>query len=271
MARRAALLLLCPLFGLAGCEAKDPVILKLAGEKVRRSEFERHIVGLETRGQAKLANAARAGVLDAFLEERALVIEARRLRFVPVGATPEQEAEGVSRLLASAVPEPEVSEREIAAWHATHATEQSAPERVWLRQILVGSLNEARDVLRRLGPDPRAFDTLARDLSKGPEAAIGGYMGVFEPGQLPPELEGPAFSLPEGATSEPVQTALGYHVLRVESRQAAREIPLDEAREKIRDHLARDKRLAAERRFVSELMARAKVDHEAALRPARHS
>ncbi len=270
MARRAALLLLCPLLALAGCEAKDPVILKLAGEKVRRSEFERHVAGLETRGQAKLASAARAGVLDAFLEERALVIEARRRRFVPVGATPEQEAEGVSRLLASAVPEPEVSEQEIAAWHATHATEP-APERVWLRQILVGSLNEARDVLRRLGPDPRTFDTLARDLSKGPEAAIGGYMGVFERGQLPPELEAAAFSLPEGGTSEPVQTALGYHVLRVESRQAAREIPLDEARERIRDHLARDKRLAAERRFVSELMARAKVDHEAALRPARHS
>ena len=60
---------------------------------------------------------------------------------------------------------------------------------------------------------------------------------------------------------------LGYHVLRVESRQAAREIPLEEAHERIRDRLAREKREAAERAFVAEVMARAKVKHEAALGP----
>ena len=91
-------------------------------------------------------------------------------------------------------------------------------------------------------------------------------MGTFERGQLPPELEAAAFALPEGATSEPVATPLGYHVLKVESRPPAREIPFEEARERIRDRLAREKRAAAERAFVADVMARAKVNHEAALR-----
>jgi peptidyl-prolyl cis-trans isomerase C len=129
-------------------------------------------------------------------------------------------------------------------------------------------MNEARDVKRRLAQNPRAFERLARSLSKSPEAGLGGYMGSFERGQLPAELEAAAFPLPAGATSAPVASPLGYHVLRVESRQAAREIPLEEAYERIAERLARQKREAAQRAFVAEVMARAKVNYEAALGPS---
>ncbi len=264
---------LCLTLSLAGaaCQSRDPAILALDGETVRRSEFDRYVAAIEARPQlrdlGKLGPDARRGLLRTFLEERALVIEARRRGLLGEGATAEQEAEAVAHLLASAVPKTHVSEQEIAAWYAQHAAELSIPERVTLRQILVGSLNEARDVKRRLAREPRLFDGLARTLSTGPVASLGGYLGSFERGQLPPELEAAAFALPAGATSEPVPSPLGYHVLRVESRQAAREITLEEAHERIRDRLAREKREAAERAFVAEVMARAKVKYEAALPP----
>lgn len=265
--RRFAILPLTLSFVALACEGRDPVVLKLSGESVRRSDFDRHVAALEARGLGPLSSEVRRGLLDSFLEERALVIEARQRGLVAAGATAEQEAAAVARLLATAVPKPRVSEQEITAWHASHAKELATPERVTLRQILVGSSNEARDVKRRLAKDPRAFESLARTISKGPEAGLGGYMGSFERGQLPAELEAAAFALSEGAASDPVPSPLGYHVLRVESRQAAREIPLEEAHERIRDRLARDKREAAERAFVTEVMARAKVKHEAALGP----
>ncbi len=269
MPRRFAALLTLSL--LAGCGSRDPALLELDGQSVRRSDFERHLAALEARDIGPLSPEARRGLLESFLEQRALVIEARRRGLVATSATAEQEVAAVARLLATAVPPVRVSEQEIAAWHQSHARELAAPERVTLRQILVGSSNEARDVKRRLSKDPRLFDTLARSLSTGPEASLGGYMGSFERGQLPPELEEAAFSLAEGATSEPVPSPLGYHVLRVESRQAAREIPLEEAHERIRDRLAREKREAAERAFVTEVMARAKVKYEAAFAPVRPS
>jgi peptidyl-prolyl cis-trans isomerase C len=255
----------------AACRSKDPAILELAGETVRRSDFERHVAAIEARpglrDLGRLDADVRRGLLASFLEERALVIEARQRGLLAADAPPEQEAEAVARLLTSAVPQPRVTEDDIAAYYQRHAAEFAAPERVTLRQILVGSPNEARDMKRRLAKDPRAFESLARSVSKGPEAGLGGYMGSFERGQLPPELEAAAFALPEGATSEPVASPLGYHVLRVESRQAAREIPLAEAHERIRDRLAREKREAAERAFVTDVMARAKVKYEAALPP----
>jgi parvulin-like peptidyl-prolyl isomerase len=214
---------------------------------------------------------ARRGLLEAFLEERALVIEARRRGLLPAGASAAEEPRAVARLLADAVRVPEATEDEVVAYYRAHAAELAVPETVTLRQILVGTLNEARDVKRRLGRDPKAFDGIARSQSKGVEAAAGGYLGRFERGQLPPELEAAAFAQPEGDASEPVETALGYHVLRVESRQPAREPSLEEARERIRDRLAREKRAQGERAFVAEVLARAKVNHEAALRPSRPS
>jgi parvulin-like peptidyl-prolyl isomerase len=251
---------------LAACEAKDPVILALHGESVHRSAFERHLAGV-ARGLGPVDPEARKGILEAFLEERALVIEARRRGHLPAGAAAADEPRAVARMLAEAIRLAEVSEDEITAFHRAHGPELAVPETVTLRQIVVGTLNEARDVRRRLARDPKAFDAIARSLSKGEEAGAGGYMGPFERGQLPSELEAAAFALPEGATSEPVQTALGYHVLRVESRQQARAPTLEETRERIRARLARGKRAEAERAFVAEVLARAKVNHEAALRP----
>jgi parvulin-like peptidyl-prolyl isomerase len=271
--RRVPIALLATVLACA-CRDKDPVVLQLEGETVRASAFAAYVASVEAQeGIGPVTPEVRQGLLDAFLEQRALVIEARRRKLLPPGASTDEEIEAVSRLVTEAVPRPQVSEQEIADWRAAHAAELTMPEKVSLRQVLVATLNEAREVKRKLGNDrdPRTFDSLARAVSKGPEATVGGYMGNFERGQLPGELEQAAFSLPEGGTSEPIQSPLGYHVLRVESRQQAREIPLEEARERIRDQLVREKRAAAERAFVAAVMARAKVNHEAALRPSRPS
>jgi hypothetical protein len=268
--RRLAAAVASSALALAACEGKDPVILELHGESIRRSDFERHLAGV-ARGLGPVDPEARRGILEAFLEERALVIEARRRGHLPPGAAPGDEPRAVARMLAEAARPAEASEDEIAAFYSTRAAELAVPESVTLRQILVPTLNEARDVRRRLARNPRAFEAIARSQSKGEEAGAGGYMGPFERGQLPAELEAAAFALPEGATSEPVETGLGYHVLRVESRQPARAPTLQEARERISARLARAKRAEAERAFVAEVLARAKVNHEAALRPSPSS
>jgi peptidyl-prolyl cis-trans isomerase C len=257
-------------FGLlSGCEGRDPVILTLEGTEVRRSEFTKYLATVEARGEAPLEPAARAGLLESFLEDRALVIEAAAHGLLAPGAPADEERRAVARLLAAEVKPQAPTEAEVRSYFGEHEAELVRPERVALRQILVATLNEARDVKRKLAQDPKAFDKLARSLSKGPEAEAGGYMGAFEHGQLPAELEPPAFSLPEGGTSEPIESPLGYHVLRVDSRQAATTPSFEEASAEIRDRLARERRAAAERAYVAGVMARSKVNHAAALRTPR--
>lgn len=248
----------------------DPVILALGDQVVRRSEFEAHLEELRSRGLDQVVDpAVRRNLLDAFVEQRLLVLEARQRRRVAAGAGSEAELEAAQALLAEAAARVSVSDAEVAAFYAEHQRDLARPEELTLRQILVPTLNEARDVRRRLAKDPRSFDALAQTRSRGPEASAGGLMGTFARGQLPTELELAAFDLAEGRVSEPVQTPLGYHVLRVDSRRPGRERSLDECRAEIEHDLIRQKSEAAQAALIQGLLARAKVNHEAAQNVAR--
>jgi hypothetical protein len=243
----------------------DPVILELGEDTVRRSEFVRHLAEVETRGGGPLDPDVRRSLLDSFLEERALVLEARQRGLLGADATPADEQRAVQKILADASADVQVADAEVEAYYASHTAEFVLAETVTLRQILVPTQNEARDVRRRLVKEPRAFESIAREVSRGPEAPSGGFMGTFAKGQLPVELENGAFVLPEGATSDIVPSSLGYHILRIEARQAARPQGLGEVRERIRTRLLRDKSDARAREFVASLLRRAKVNHAAAL------
>ena len=249
---------------------RDPVILSFGEEVVRRSDFERHLRSLEAQGGDVLPPEVRQALLEPWLEERVQVLEARQRGLLLPSASPDEERRAVERLL-SECSRVSVTDDEIEAHYREHPEEFSRPETVTLRQILVATSNEARDVRRRLVKEPRSFEALARERSKGPEAETGGLMGTFARGQLPPELEAAAFVLPKGGLSDIVETSLGFHVLRAEERQAAREETLEEASPRLRTVLERQKAERNVRQFVSDLMAKAKVNHAAATAPSRPS
>ncbi len=267
---RARLLALCvPLLAIACARPpaapEDPVILSLDGQEVRRSEFSRHLASVQARGGGlALDDAVRQAVLQSFLEQRVLVIAARSRGYAQPGDSAESEELAVNRLLGSEVPPVAVSDEDVAAYHASHKAEFHAGERATLRQVLLGNEMEAREVREKLVKNPKDFEALARSRSKGPEAARGGLMGEFARGELPPELEAPAFTLPLNEVSQVVASPLGYHVLRVEARQAARDGSLPDVQERIRERLRRERSQDGVRRYVSGLLARARVDHEAA-------
>jgi parvulin-like peptidyl-prolyl isomerase len=244
------------------------VILTLGDQVVRRSDFDRHVSTLESKGGAQLAPDVRRALVQPFLEERALVLEARARGLLPAESTPEQEQGAVQRMLGEVVlGQVEASDEEVAAYFREHSAELRVPEKVWVRQILVPTENEARDVKRRLQKDPKSFEVLAQTRSRSPEASTGGAMGSFSRGELPPELERVAFALGPGTASDVARTSLGWHVLRVDRREPGRDPTLEECREQIRGQLLRRKSDEASRQFVRALMARAKVNHEIADSP----
>lgn len=253
---------------LAACQPKtasDPVILRLKDQEVRRSDFESYLKDMEKQQGGAIEPEVRAALLRAFLERRLLVLEARSQGLVQAHASPEQEQAAVQELLAREVhARVQVDEREIREYFGAHHAEFTVPETIVLRQILVATSNEARDVRRRLQKDPKSFENLAQTVSRGPEAPTGGLMGQFARGQLPAELETAAFALAAGQTGDVVESSLGFHVLRVESRAPARDPDLDECRPRIRTLLLTQKQQRSEREYIAGLMTRAKVNHEAA-------
>lgn len=106
---------------------------------------------------------------------------------------------------------------------ARHLLVSITPEQPTTEQAEADALARIQGVQARLaaGED---FAALAEELSEDPgSAAQGGDLGFFGEGMMVPEFEEAAFALEIGQVSEPVRTQFGYHLLKLEERNAETE------------------------------------------------
>jgi parvulin-like peptidyl-prolyl isomerase len=91
-------------------------------------------------------------------------------------------------------------------------------KRVALSQILVANLADALKVSRQLRETNTSFCALAIEFSKGRQSKEnGGFLGVHFLSELMPEIAEAIATAEAGEIIGPVQTKLGYHILRVET------------------------------------------------------
>lgn len=84
--------------------------------------------------------------------------------------------------------------------------------------LLVASEDEAKQLRQEIQGGAQFSDVASR-VSKCPSARNGGDLGFFSPGQMVPEFDQAAFSLPVGELSEPIKTQFGWHLLVVTEQQ----------------------------------------------------
>lgn len=77
------------------------------------------------------------------------------------------------------------------------------------------ALAKIKEIKARLDKDPKQFEALAKEFSACPSGQKGGDLGPFGHGQMVPEFDKAAFSLPVDQISEPVKTSFGYHLIKV--------------------------------------------------------
>lgn len=139
------------------------------------------------------------------------------------------------------------------------------PERVHAAHIVVSQLDEARRLQQQLW-NGKKFSDLARRHSISPDAKVGGDLGFFSKGQMPPAFEDVVFKMQVGQTSDVVSTDYGFHIFRLLERQAPRKRELPEVRERIEAMLLAGLKEEAQARFVKSLKDKAVIDiNEAAL------
>lgn len=142
-----------------------------------------------------------------------------------------------------------VSEAEIEAFYQQNQDKLMQPAVATLREIVLlapeGSnrderLAEAQAVRARVvgGED---FAEVATEVSEAGTAAEGGLLGEMKQGDLAEHLAGPAFEIPVGSVSEIIETSYGFHILKVDEREAKHVTPLADLHDRIRDLLEQNK------------------------------
>ena len=152
-------------------------------------------------------------------------------------STPEFRTAVVARLAAEVVlPEVQVSDADIAQAYEANRARYQLPERRVLEQAVVPDEAAARALAEtwRGGADLAAIEAQAR--AAGGQALA---LGTLDKAGLPvPELAEAAFAAAEGGVTEPVRSAFGWHVLKVEKVEPPQTRTLEEAREELRRELA---------------------------------
>lgn len=151
-----------------------------------------------------------------------------------------------------------VTEEELRAEYAAHEADYSEPERVRASQIVVKTMEEARRVqsLLRSG---KKFADLARKYSLSADAKVGGDLGFFPRGQMPPAFDAVVFTLGPGQVSDVVETEYGYHLFRVVEKKAGRKQEFSEVRAQVEAKLLAQRRAEAQTKYEQELRSRAQV------------
>lgn len=163
----------------------------------------------------------------------------------------------------------EPSEEDLRAWYGQNQAQFVRDEQVRARHILLRvddkrSEEQAQGqmaALRRRIEAGEDFAKLAGEVSEDPASKTrGGDLGAFGRGRMIKEFEDAAFGAEPGALVGPIRTSFGVHLLRVESKTPAGQVPFEQARAQVRTRLVAERtqsRAEAKAREIHQKLAAA--------------
>ena len=160
---------------------------------------------------------------------------------------------------------------EVSLYYSTHQDEFRHGDMVRTSHILIAvpegaseqqnkALKERAEGLLARAQKGEDFAKLAKENSMDSSASDGGDIGYASKGQLTPEYEAAAFSLPAGAISSLVRTQFGYHVIKVTDKKKEGLATLEEVRNELTEFLKNQQTETALQKLVTELRSKAKVE-----------
>ena len=229
----------------AGAQTEDPVVAIVNGTQIKRSDLEAAQRQLPEQYRQMPLEMLYDPLLDRVIDSQLLLAKAKEQK---LGDDPKVQEEiarardSVLRdsLVQQAIDKGSTKEKLDAAYNALRTQPGFAFEEVHARHILLGSEEEAREVIKQLqnGAD---FATLAKEKSTDPSAASnGGDLGFFRREAMVPEFAEAAFSIEPGTIGkDPVKSQFGWHVIKVEERRQT--VPTFEEKEpELREQVARE-------------------------------
>lgn len=223
---RAFRTLACMLALAAAAPVAAKTLAQVGSEAISAEEFQAALAAEQASRKQELSQAERSALLQSMVNQRLLVLEARKLK---LDRDPGFKAEmaGVERQkLVEAVYQREVAAKAAVSLEQAkefYAQNPALFDVVELSQIVISDKDDpakaeksARALAEKLARSPKDFAKEAKKRSDDPQSRErGGDVGTLRRGMLLPALEGAAFSAKPGSVVGPVQTQFGWHILHV--------------------------------------------------------
>lgn len=240
--------------------APGPVVARADAVTVTAEAFRRAYVAYLQRTGVPDRPALRRAFLDDLVAARLLAAEARARGIEATPAYQFRHAEVRRKLLIEAYTHRVLFDTLTVREADVRAAFVRAHTKVHARHLYARTRAEA-EVLRARLLAGETFETLAHEVFTDPALAeTGGDLGEIGFDEMDAGFEEVAFALPLGEISEPVQTAQGYSILRVDARRVEgllTEAAYAEQRGRLVPYVRHRQRAAARRAHARRLRAEA--------------
>jgi peptidyl-prolyl cis-trans isomerase SurA len=229
-------------------EAKKQGIAVTTDEVMNRLEEIRERAGSESAFQQQLAESRltkeqlKDQIQDQLMVQRLIDLKVRSLIFV----SPHEVAQVVGANPALSKP----GDRVRALHLLIRVNEARSAEKA---RALIGDVHRS---LER-GAD---FVKLAKRYSEDPHRNEGGDLGWVAQGELLPELDQALFSLTPGECSGPIQTELGWHLIKAIERKTSESLSVTEANHAVFERLYQQKFQEIFARWMQDVMQHAYIE-----------
>ena len=231
-------------FAQAKPPAEDPIVAKIDGLSIRRSDIEMARLSLSAELRQIPLEAIYARLLEKVIERKLAVIAARKRKLDDGDVYKRQLAflsESVlEQLYFNTAIDAQLTDDKLRQRFSRAMAGFKGDEEVSARHILFETENEAKAAIKALegGAD---FAKLAREKSIDPSARQNaGDLGYFARERMVKEFSEAAFALKVGQLSKPVKSSFGWHVILVEGRRQAPPPSYDEAIDELRSEMAQE-------------------------------
>lgn len=163
---------------------------------------------------------------------------------------------------------PEEMESAARAWFEQHREQLRLPDRAKISHIFLTGHDTAKpdrsaeiaELHRKLLAAEDTLESLAAKFSEDERSKrVGGSLGWIGRDRMPPDLAEQVFKLPLRKPGEPFRTKLGWHIVLVQERQAARLPEFAEVKDELMSRLDQEWRETAVKQFLQEMRTRAKI------------
>lgn len=130
-----------------------------------------------------------------------------------------------------------VTEQDALNYYNENKDQFAQQAQVSAKHILVDSEELAKSIKSEIDNNEISFEDAAIKYSTCPSKEQGGDLGSFGKGMMVKEFEDVAFDLDLNTVSEVVQTQFGYHLIKVENKTDAQEMPFEAVKQQIIERL----------------------------------